>query len=283
MNTGKQYERFVQRIQQAILDSEQITGQKNIKVEHNVFLVDSCDIKRQFDVYWEYDLDGVIIRNVIECKDYKDGVSIDRVDALVGKLMHFPGLHGILATSTRYDRGAVKQAQAHGLSILIVREEDPEKDWKALDGTPVIRKIIIHLHIDLPPDIVKVTAFGVSRDKLQIHAKQQVATDTPVIFDKSKEATLTIQDLVSQIEPGNVSNDLLTKQIPFDNAVLLGCQEGEIAISSIEIEYRQRGSIERPIIIAPEVLGVVEEITNARKRLVLKDGCKTFVANVPMM
>jgi hypothetical protein len=40
MNNGVSYEKYVQRIQQTIIDSQWITGTVGVKVEHNVHLND---------------------------------------------------------------------------------------------------------------------------------------------------------------------------------------------------------------------------------------------------
>ena len=58
-NTGKEYEFFVANLQQALLNAETITTQKNIQVEVDKNITDNCGIERQFDIYWEYELGGI--------------------------------------------------------------------------------------------------------------------------------------------------------------------------------------------------------------------------------
>lgn len=84
-NTGKEYEFFVAKLQQAIINSEDRGAQKNVVVETNKKLTDSCGIERQFDIYWEYELGGLTYKTAIECKDYASTVTVDRIDALIGK------------------------------------------------------------------------------------------------------------------------------------------------------------------------------------------------------
>ena len=59
MSDGTEYEIFVQRLQQALLDSEQLMTQKNIVVARNKKLIDRAGNVREFDLYWEYELAGV--------------------------------------------------------------------------------------------------------------------------------------------------------------------------------------------------------------------------------
>ncbi len=84
MSTGKDYEVFVQSLQQALLDSEAHFSLKNIKVERNKKIADSFGCIREFDIYWEYELAGIIYKTVIECKDYASKVSVEKIDALLG-------------------------------------------------------------------------------------------------------------------------------------------------------------------------------------------------------
>ena len=68
VNTGTEYEQFVQNLMQAILDSENQGGQKNIKVRHNEKIADIFGIERQFDVLWEYELGGMFIIQLLNAK-----------------------------------------------------------------------------------------------------------------------------------------------------------------------------------------------------------------------
>ena len=52
MSDGTEYEIFVQRLQQALLDSEQLMTQKNIVVARNKKIIDRAGNVREFDLYW---------------------------------------------------------------------------------------------------------------------------------------------------------------------------------------------------------------------------------------
>lgn len=151
-NTGKEYEHFVAELQQAILMSEPLALQKNIKVIPNQILKDKNGIDRQFDIYWEFELGGILYKNIIECKDYESRISIDRVDALIGKLNDFNNITGVFATKTGYQSGAEAKALANGIDILRVREQN-DSDWIGPNGEPLLKEAIINVTIEHPARI----------------------------------------------------------------------------------------------------------------------------------
>src|SRR5690606_14872243 len=126
---------FVARLQHAILYSEEIAKQKNIQIEVNKRLIDNSGIERQFDVYWEYELGGYKYKTVIECKDYASSVSIEKIDALVGKLNDLPDIKAVFATRSGYQSGAKIKAEKHNIELLLVREQN-DSDWIGDDGVP---------------------------------------------------------------------------------------------------------------------------------------------------
>lgn len=77
-NTGIEYEIFVQYLVDALLKADNVCGQKNIKVEHRKIIKDNSGIEREIDVYWEFELAGIIYKNAIECKDYNSTISIEK-------------------------------------------------------------------------------------------------------------------------------------------------------------------------------------------------------------
>ena len=120
--TGKEYENFVSILQQAILSSEEYIKQKNIVIEKNKIIKDKNGLDREFDLYWEYELGGLTYKTVIECKDYKSPITVEKIDALIGKIQDIPELKGVFATKTGYQSGTKTKAKKNGIELLIVRE-----------------------------------------------------------------------------------------------------------------------------------------------------------------
>ena len=64
-NTGIPYEKMIQHIYQQILNCE---GLDTINVQHNIILKGKTT-SHQIDVYWEFNLRGIVYRTVIQAKD----------------------------------------------------------------------------------------------------------------------------------------------------------------------------------------------------------------------
>ena len=92
MSDGKNYEIFVQNLQQALINAEEFMSQNNIEIERNKKITDNCGIDREFDLYWEYEVAGLTYKTVIECKDYASTISVEKIDALIGKTKDIPDL-----------------------------------------------------------------------------------------------------------------------------------------------------------------------------------------------
>ena len=64
-NTGIAYEIVTQQIFQSLLNQTEV---KNIRVEQNVKL-QGKSTRHQIDVYWEYQLAGIVYRTVVQTND----------------------------------------------------------------------------------------------------------------------------------------------------------------------------------------------------------------------
>jgi hypothetical protein len=68
------------------------------------------------------DIDEYPIRIAIECKNEKDKVGVEKIDAFFGKLhdVGIPTQHGIYVSPTGYTKGALERAKADGIRTLII-------------------------------------------------------------------------------------------------------------------------------------------------------------------
>ena len=277
-NDGKAYEIFVQKIQQAILDAEPYAKQKNITVEHNKILRDRCNCDRQFDIYWEYEIGGFTYKNVIECKDYENGVSIDKIDALIGKMHDLPGIHAIIATRVKFQEGAKKKAEANNIDIIIVRNEDEQIDWFSSDGTPILREIHFNMKI-IMPIIIKEFRPTLDIQWAREHGIKELsinAIDAEILLENAETGeTRTLYDYFNSI-PRNETNQTYTNTHKEDFKETFLCTNGKrVKINSIEVDYIAPSFEERKIKIAPEVMGVIEYLNEKRKTIVLKERNET--------
>lgn len=102
MNKNTEYEIFTQEIYQQLVDNDVL---KPTQVHHDVKLVGKSGQKHQIDVYWEYEIDSIIHKVAIECKNYTSQVSIGKVRDFFGVLFDLGDVDGFMVTKKGYQKG----------------------------------------------------------------------------------------------------------------------------------------------------------------------------------
>ena len=279
-NTWKEYEQFVAKLQQALLNAENITTQKNIKVEIDKKIIDNCGNERQLDIYWEYELGGFTYKTAIECKDYSSNVSIEKIDALIGKIRDIPDLKAVFATKKGYQSCAKTKAEQNKIDLLIVREQN-ESDWTDEDGTPLIKKICINMYLCMPAHIHK---FEPLIDGEWIKENTSIDTSKSIrlsglnnevfIEDIIKNEKYSLHELSSRLTPlENKEYGVFEKFDKFENAFIQH-QDLRLKLSGYKIEYSISKPINEPIEIdfSKELIGVVEYLQKGTKKSIFKNG-----------
>ena len=279
-NSGKEYEQFVADLQQALLDSEKFVAQKNIKIELNKKIEDNCGNEREFDLYWEYELGGIAYKTVIECKDYNSNISVEKIDALIGKIKDIPDLKAVFATKKGYQRGAQKKAQQNRIDLLIVRKQN-DKDWEDAEGNPYLKKIHINMELKLPAVITK---FEPHIDGNWVQKNTEIDTSKPIEFSDLNNAIFiddldtnkkySIHELESNL-PRSHNDDFgkFTKEEKFNNAFF--CYgEMKLKLHSYKVEYLIRKPLQQPMLIdfSKELIGVIEYLYKGIKKTIFKEG-----------
>ena len=274
MSDGKDYEIFVQNLQQALLDSEELTSQENIEIERNKKITDNCGIEREFDLYWEYELAGITYKTVIECKDYAVPVSVEKIDALIGKIHDIPDLKPVFATKTGYQSGAETKARSNKIDLLIVREQRDD-DWK-----DKFRELGMQICLEIPP---RITGFHPVIDGEWIRRNTNLnPTTAPAISglnneifieDLVKNETYSLFDLAHRLESiaGNNYGDLRHSE-SFENAYLIA--DGlRLKMNSYKVEYVRSEPLESSINIdiSKELIGVIEYLSKGSSTAVFRD------------
>lgn len=268
-NNGRDYESFVQKIQQALINSEEYLHQKNISIERNVKITDNSGIDREFDLYWEYELAGVTYKTVIECKDYASKISIDKIDSLIGKIRDIPDIKPIFATKTGYQSGAEQKAKHNKIELLIVREQIDD-DWKDKDGNPFIKEIHINMLIQSP---ARIKAFSPKLNKDWIEQNTDIDTSKPIsmdglnneifIKDNIKNEQYSIFDLqqkltnIKENEYGDMS-----QVVEFEDGYIT-YKDTMLKIDSYKVDYSisKPHSMQMVIDYAKELIGVIEYVS----------------------
>ena len=279
-NDGKDYEQFVALLQQALLNAEIITEQKNIKIELNKKIVDSCGVEREFDLYWEYELAGITYKTVIECKDYNSRIPLEKIDALIGKIRDVPDLKAVFATKKGYQSGARTKAEHNRIDLLVVREQN-DSDWQNVDGTPFIKTVHINRLLQMPASI---TGFEPLLDAEW--AKENIDADLskPIsmsglnneIFIENHDSgeSYSLHELASRLAPLDTEDfGSFTKEERFDEGWIAG-SGFKYKIKGYNVTYTLSQPDEKPMIIdfSKELVGVIEYLQKGTKKSIFKKG-----------
>jgi len=277
--TGKEYENFVAKLQQAILDSEKYSEQKNIVVERNKIIRDKNGLDREFDLYWEYELGGFIYKTVIECKDYNSKIKLEKIDAFVGKTQDIPKLKLAFATKKGYQSGADEKAKQYDIDLLIVREQN-DTDWVDEYGNHLMKIIDITINSYGPAIITKFETFldgkwvKENRPDITNPFHRPCLSNETYIDDISNKEKYSIYDFsykllkLEEYKPGNYER---TKEFS-DAYIIYG--EDTYKLKAIKIFY----CIQEPMIsginidFSKELIGVIEYINRGIKKKIYENG-----------
>jgi hypothetical protein len=277
-NDGKKYERFVADLQKAIFESEQIIGQKNIEIELNKKLTDNCGNIREFDLYWEYELEGLIYKTIIECKDYNSDISIDKIAALIGKIKDLPDLKPVFATKVGYQKGAKLKATQNKIDLLVIREQN-ETDWEDDQGNPYIKNIGITIQFNFPARITKFTPlvdgkWVMTNTSIDITKPLNFSerNDQIIVDDIDKGIKYSLYDLEHKLPmEGEAERGQFEKEEKFSNAFIY-YGDMKLKLVGYKVEYTKRKPMECPVEIdlSKNLVGVIEYLQRGTKKPFLK-------------
>ena len=221
-----EYEQFVAELQIAVFKADELTKNlRTLKFERNKKIGNKYGVKREFDVYWEYELDGRIYRTVIECKNYESPITVEKIDALTTKVCDIEApLVPIFATKTGYQSGAKSAGKYHNIELLIAREQNIS-DWTDENGQPLIRIVRINGHYSGPANIHD---FVPDLDADWIREHTDIDTSQPVnlsgmnnelmIEDEKNGEQYSVHDLASRLAaPPGQSYGRFTENKKFEN------------------------------------------------------------------
>ncbi|MGP2425361.1 restriction endonuclease [Yersinia sp. 2538 StPb PI] len=278
MSTWKEYEKFVRDLHQALLHSEVITSVKNAGIEINKKITDNFGVEREFDIYWEYELAGITYKTVIECKDYNSKISIEKIDALIGKIRDIPDLKPIFATKVGYQSGAEIKAKHNKIDLLIVREQN-ESDWKDANNEPIFKYIDLNITATIPARITNIKPtidFNWLKNTPSIDPSKPLYISeltNKIIIENIDDSTYRslydIENSLSISQRGKFGEHKLVEK--FNNAYLI-INELKIKITACEITYVIPNTItsKSTIDLSEELLGVIEYIHKNSKTLIFK-------------
>ena len=284
-NNGRDYEDFVKKIHDILLNYDGENSIRNINIEKNKKIIDRCGVEREFDLYWEFSLGGYLYKTVIECKDYSSSISIDKIDSFIGKLHDFPNLRGIYATKTGYQKGAEVKAKQHNIDLLVVRETN-DSDWVNEDGEPYLKTIVFKMKAITQPSA---RSFNVMIDKTWFdsqtnidesqlrHSLSRIQNNEVIIENDDEKKNYTLQHIGGRIIAANPELPYGMGQFieKYDNGFLTIPKDNlKVKIKALIVDFVFTKPFESTFEIdfAEQILGIVMNYQDGTKKTILKNG-----------
>jgi hypothetical protein len=140
-NTGKKFEKLTESIYKKLVVDSRFES-----VEHNVFL-NGPEGPRQIDVLVTKTIGDIKFLTVIECKDYKDNITIETIDGFHSKLVDIKASKGIMVTRKGFSKKTFAKAKRLGITLCTAQEALSPK-WKLDIDAPVRIKEIKLTYMD---------------------------------------------------------------------------------------------------------------------------------------
>ena len=134
MSKWKEFEKIIADIQKQT-DPDAI-------VRHNHHVKGKSGRRRQLDITISKKVGIYSILIVIECKNYKRPVGIERVEAFVTKLRDVGASQGVIASNSGFDEGAKAIARENSITLVSYRKAE-DIDWHSLVGSRAKVKAIV--------------------------------------------------------------------------------------------------------------------------------------------
>lgn len=116
------YEIFIRDLMENLIRLEG-NGFRNVSVKHNARIRGISGVRRQIDVYWEFEFAGGVYRNVIQAKKWNSKITLGTIDTLHSVIRDIPGgAKGYLITTVGFQSGAIEYAKTHGIELYKLHE-----------------------------------------------------------------------------------------------------------------------------------------------------------------
>lgn len=217
-NTGKKYEILTQGVFQNIVDQHFV---KTVEVKHNVVLKGKTT-NHQIDVFWEYEISGILYQTVVQTKDWSSTVKLEQLFTFKAVLDDLPGQpRGVFVTKTGYQSGALEVAEKNGIVLYELRKPG-QIDFSGQIGTIRIEMQLSgyrfeNLNVKMDEDWVR-------NELLKINHKGPYTFpisgryDQMMLYDKNDSEIGTFYDILSSDNFGENSSPVISKK--FDNAFI---------------------------------------------------------------
>jgi hypothetical protein len=265
-NTGKEYEEFIAFVYE-LAHSEQFKSQniilyKDVKINARG---DFAKTGRQFDVYWQTETFGTITRYAIECKDYKNKISVEKIDAFVTKTRSCNINKSLFVTNSGFQEGCYEVAKANGIDLLVISNFDDYAKRKNI-VTKINTTINFRTKQYLQDPLVKII-ISPEYEK-DIDCSQWWFVQTYIEINKE---SINILDYINSLIDQNYKNEIenqkntILKEYNENVTFIYKNQNEKIPIKGAKIDYIFKYDTNNKYMVAEnpnlyEVLAVIEKV-----------------------
>lgn len=272
MNHNTEYERLTKAIYETLLKAQ---GIDTVQVQHNVKITGTSGLAHQIDVYWEYNVAGILHKVAIECKNFNKPVSIGSVRDFYGVLSDLKGVNGIMVTKIGYQKGAKEFASTYGINLKELREPT-DGDWEGR-----VKTINIQMHIIVPQILERTPILDEqwlesNKELLAKHNNQytmQGMANEIYVYNEQEEIVSNFHVLDQQVPKTSVAATGMVHTYDFPGAYLNLEPFGMTKINAIKYRYNINIGIHEIKIDGSEgVLAILKDVFSGEIKFFDKDG-----------
>lgn len=134
MKKGKRLEELIHLIQKTLIGNDKTQIYKNKRIKN------TSGNSREFDVVIDSKINDISIRIVIECKDYKTPVSVEKIEAFHSKCLRIPEINKkIIISPSGFQKDAISAARDFGIEIFEFKYIDKSiiNNWLIREFYPI--------------------------------------------------------------------------------------------------------------------------------------------------
>lgn len=264
---GTEYELWVKEIYELIHRYE---GVENIDIRHNVKLVGAGGVTHQIDIYWEFKQAGTVYKTAVECKDYKNPVSMEKISAFHSVLEDLGGVVGIFVAKNGFQSGAIELAKQYGITPVEMRHPTDE-DWGDRMRDLYIEcnfTYATNLNLDVEVDGNWAKENGIDRFRMGLTDPYSI-----LIEDVENGQTQTLAEFSKQLNNDEPGEGKLRRET-YTNAFLSNLLTGErYKILALIFKYDVKVHTEMIEIHGDSIISaVVKNITEGTTKFIRFDG-----------
>lgn len=265
-NVNTEYELFVREIYDYLHKAE---GVENLEIQHNAKIQGISGVFHQIDVYWKFKMAGIIYQVAVECKNYKNSVSIGKLRDFHSVLEDIGNINGIFVAKHGFQSGAKQYAKSKNIKLMEIRHPE-EEDWEGR-----IRDIHFQLHaafvtvtdrkIQLDDEWMKANTAYQKGDQISFHCWNH-----EVFVEDQEDGTCTSLYELENSLPAECEGKGFQKEFVYSDAYLTSAEWPEkFKLKSIVFTYDVSYAVTKFEILGDQVAkAIVRDVLSGQEHFV---------------